>query len=186
MLIRPAICSWLAVEEEDVIAEREPDVVREGPAWNEERDVNLISWRDPPGLVRCHIELDWRTRDSGSSRDRPALSDEGEDEERIERTPGPRASRFRGDEVSRDWFDGQTPESDHPLGLVQVHTRPFRNLVRCLNGVPTGVGCNGRDLRRLARQHGPVRGQDQVELPGGKRWHGLGDSVGVTVNGGRV
>src|SRR5712691_5716554 len=173
MLIRPPIYSRFAVEEEDVIAERQPDVVREGPAWNEERDVNLISWRDPPGLVRCHIQLDWRTRDSGSSRDRAALSKEGEDEERIERTPGPRASRFRGDEVSRDWFDGQTPESDHPLGLVQVHTRPFRNLVRCFSGVPTGVGCNGRDLRWLARQHGPVCRQNQVELTGGKRRHGL-------------
>src|SRR5258708_19757091 len=92
MLIRPPICCRLAVEEEDVIAERQPDIVREGPAWNKERDVNLISWRDPPGLVRCHIELDRRTRCSGLRRDRTAFSDQGEAEDSTQCTPGPHAS----------------------------------------------------------------------------------------------
>src|SRR5260370_33512505 len=103
MLIRPPICSWLAVEEEDVIAEGQPDVVREGPAWNEERDVNRMSWRVPAGRGRRHIDRDWRARASASTRDRAALSGQGVGEELTQCTPGSRTRIRHGDCVDTAW-----------------------------------------------------------------------------------
>src|SRR6266851_1571135 len=43
VLTRPPIRGRLAVEVEDVIAKRQPDVVGERPAGNEERNVNVAS-----------------------------------------------------------------------------------------------------------------------------------------------